>query len=142
MISVQTLKIANSKLESLKKEKSRHSRQKKTLMAHSSRLMSLMQMAMRCRYRFSVRKFRNSITTSNPNRFTSSKTVKSNLTPTDNSKLVQYWLNRLFLLIFCIFCSNKGECVMTASRDTVIVVANEDNSIPFFAMKHHLISDV
>jgi replication factor A1 len=31
---------------------------------------------------------------------------------------------------------------MTANRDTIIVVANEDNSIPFFAMKHHLISDV
>jgi len=150
VIFVRTLRISNSKLELPRRERSRHSKRIKTLMERSFRLMWLTAKEMRCQFRFLVRKFRSSITTSRQNRFTSSKRDKSRWTLINNSKrcldsnnrkkLLYYGsliLNSLFFVF--IFTSNKGEYVMSAGKDTIIVVGCEDNQIPLFAMKHQFI---
>lgn len=110
VIFVRTLRISNSKPELPRRERSRHSKRIKTLMERSFRLMWLTAKEMRCQFRFLVRKFRSSITTSRQNRFTSSKRDKSRWTLINNSmdsnnrkKLLYYGsliLNSLFFVLF------------------------------------------
>lgn len=150
MIFVRILRISNSKPELPRKERSRHSKRIKTQMERSSRSMSLTVKETRCQFLFLVRRCKSSITTSRQNRFTFSKRDKSRWTLINNSKrclnakkekklLYFSFVLTHFFFVFLVFISNKGEYVMSAGKDTIIVVACEDNQIPLFAMKHQFI---